>query len=35
MDVGRNILELVNKAGMEFDLKILFCSIISYGAEVA
>ena len=34
MDMRGNILVLVDKAGMELDLKVLFCIIIPYGAEV-
>jgi hypothetical protein len=33
--MGRDILVLVDEAGMELDLKVLFRIIVSYGAEVA
>ena len=35
MDMGWDILVLENDAGMKFDLQVLFCIIISYGAEIA
>jgi hypothetical protein len=35
MDMGGDILVLVDEAGMELDFEVLFCIIISYGAEVA
>jgi hypothetical protein len=34
MYVGRDVLVLIDKAGMKLDLKVLLCMVISNGAEV-